>query len=115
MGQPHHNNYADTSFEPCMQYKRDFYPEKEAPLHTMSVEFGKMVEIEDEINDNGNVAMVKQVLQKQENIRKFQEKSVEELMYTVDKFCTKSEDINMDIEQKWKEWPKIQAHGPRKI
>ena len=73
----------------------------------MSVEFGKMVGIEDLVGDNGNIAMVKQVLQKQETIRKFQGKSAEELLYMVDEFFTKSDIINMDSEQKWGEWLKI--------
>ena len=109
------NNYADTPFEPCLHYERDFDPEKKAPMHTMSVEFGKMVEIEDESDDDGNPTMVKRVLQKKETIRKFQGKSVEELLYTMDEFFTKARDIDMDIEQMWEEWPKIQSHGPRKV
>ena len=79
MGQPHQNNYVDTPFKPCLYYKRYFDPEKKAPMHTMLVEFGKMVEIEDESDDDGNPAMVKQVLQlqKKETIQKFQGKSIQ--------------------------------------
>ena len=90
MGQPHQNNYADTHFEPCLHYKRDFDLDAKAPMHTMTVEFGKMVEIEGEDDDDENVAMVKKVLQKKETIRKFQGKSAEELLYTMDEFFTTS-------------------------
>ena len=65
------NNYADTPFKQCLHYDRDFDPEKKAPMHTILVEFGKMVEIKDESDDDSNPAMVKWVLQKKETIRKF--------------------------------------------
>ena len=51
------NYYADTPFEPCLHYERDFDLEKKAPMHTMSVEFGKMAEIEDKSDDDDNPTM----------------------------------------------------------
>ena len=55
----------------------------------MSVEYGRMVEVEDNTQDNG-ISMVKRVLQNKETIRKFHGISVEELLYTVDEFITKT-------------------------
>ena len=80
----------------------------------MSVEYGRIVEVEDNTQDNG-ISMVKRVLQNKETIQKFQGISVEELLYTTDEFITKTKDIKMKIEQKWEEWLKVQSHGPRKI
>ena len=70
MGKTHHNhnNYAGTPFEPCLNYERDFDPKKKALVQVMLVEFGRMVEIEDETADDGSVTMVKRVLQKKETI-----------------------------------------------
>ena len=81
--------------------KRNFDLEKKAPMHTMTVKFREMVEIEDEFDDAGNTTMVKRVLQKRETVRKFQGKSEEELLYTTDGFFTKAKDIDIEIEQQW--------------
>ena len=54
-------------------------------------------------------------MQNKEAIQKFQGISVEELLYTIDDFNTKTRDMKMTGNQKWEEWLRIQSHGPRKL
>ena len=39
MSKPNHVKYTDTPFEPCLNYKMDFDPDKKAQQHTVSVEY----------------------------------------------------------------------------
>ena len=100
-------DYTATPFEPALNYKIDFDPKKKAAEHTISVAYGKMIQIE------GKDSIWK-ILEHKETIRKFQGISVEELLYTIDEFKTRTKDISMSNTQRWTEWPKILSHGPRK-
>ena len=100
-------DYSGNPFEPALNYKMDFDPKKKATEHTMSVAYGKVTEIEGK-------DPIRKILERKETIRKFQGISVEELLYTIDEFKTRTKDISMSNTQRWTEWPKILSHGPRK-
>ena len=100
-------DYSGNPFKPALNYIMDFDPGKKAAEHTMSVAYGKVIEIEGK-------DPIRKVLERKETIQKFQGISVEELLYTIDEFKTRTEDILMSNTQRWTEWPKILSHGPRK-
>ena len=100
-------DYSENPFVPALNYKTDFDSEKKATEHTMSVAYGKVMEIEGK-------DPIRKILERKETIQKFQGISVEELLYTINEFKTRTKDISMLNTQRWTEWPKILSHGPRK-
>ena len=100
-------DYSENPFVPALNYKTDFDSEKKATEHTMSVAYGKVMEIEGK-------DPIRKILERKETIQKFQGISVEELLYTIDEFKTRTKDILMSNTQRWTEWPKILSQGPRK-
>ena len=100
-------DYSGNPFESALNYEMDFDPKKKAVEHTMSVAYGKVIEIEGKDS-------IRKILERKETIRKFQGISVEELLYTINKFKTRTKDITISNTQRWTKWPKILLHGPRK-
>ena len=100
-------DYSGNPFEPVLNYMMYFDPKKKATEHTMSVAYGKVMKIEGK-------DPIRKILESKETIEKFQGISVEELLYTIDEFKTRTKDISKSNTQRWTEWPKIVSHGPRK-
>ena len=55
-------DYSGNPFEPALNYKMDFDPEKKATEHTMSVAYGKVIEIEGK-------DPIRKILERKETIR----------------------------------------------
>ena len=110
------NDYACSAFDPALTYEMEFDLSKKAPMANLMVEYTKQMDVDDDdASTDGVQRTITRMMQNKETIRKFQGICAEELLYTMDEFFVKAEDMQMDQEQMWRDWPKCLEHAPRKL
>lgn len=61
------SEYQGIPFKPTLSYKIDFGLKKKAPIHTLVVEYGKVVEVKDQAAQ-GRFVCMQQVMQYKETV-----------------------------------------------
>lgn len=95
-------------YKPCLNYKRDFDPDKKISEHIMVVKFTRSLEVQ-KTQDYGTIIAVpiNWIIQRKELICMYQGEILEEVLHTINQSKNKANDMKMSSGKMWEEWSRI--------